>query len=150
MNESLPNVLGKECDPNPKNGDLMYDVDAKLRLLKFHSYNIYLCKVKAHIGNKWNEEADGLALLASRKVARAPTQKRRKTTANSEDSENSQPSWSLKALLKRKSLGNKQARDIPSSKREARGKVAKLRRKGYFEGRLRELEVIGSPPQKTV
>ena len=79
----------------------MYNADAKLRLLKFHSYNIYLCKVKAHIGNKWNEEADGLALLASRKVARAPTQKRRKTTANSEDSENSQTVMVFESLTQK-------------------------------------------------
>ena len=63
------------------------------------------------------------------KVARPPIPKRRKTTDNSE--ENSQPLWSLKALLKMKSLGNGPARDIPASKREAevrsvlRGKVAR-------------------------
>ena len=65
------------------------------------------------------------------KVDRLPIPKRRKTTDNSENEENSQPLWSLKALLKMKSLGNGPARDIPASKREAevrsvlRGKVAR-------------------------
>ena len=111
------------------NGDLFYELDNKLRELKHDSFSVCMCKVKSHCGNKWNEEADGLALMTARKFSRPPVQKRRKTT---EDSEESPADKTLEKLMKNRALEKGKAKPLPAAKRGAeakeklRGKVAKI------------------------
>ena len=102
------------------NGDLFSQLDGKLRSLKHDFYSIYMCKVKGHSGNKWNEEADGLALIAARKVPRPPEQKKRKT---SNDSNASQIDKSLEKLIKHRTLEKGKTKTNPAPKRGAEAKV---------------------------
>ena len=102
------------------NGDLFSQLDGKLRSLKHDLYSIYMCKVKGHSGNKWNDEADGLALIAERKVPRPPEQKKRKT---SNDSNASQIDKSLEKLIKHRTLEKGKTKTNPAPKRGAEAKV---------------------------
>ena len=70
-------VIGYNKVPN---GDLLPLLDRKIRSMQAENVEVFMCKVRSHNGNTYNEKADALAVSGTRKTLHTSEPKRRKKT----------------------------------------------------------------------
>ena len=99
------------------NGELLEFLDRKIRILQSNNIEIYVCKVKAHNGNAYNDKADALALAASRKPLSSQLTKRMKTLSARDSQRRESKNLRLSVRPTRKTPANDGTIPIASNKR---------------------------------